>query len=249
MVPLLVAGTAMGVGSSVANYMGGKKEAKRRQGAIDAYGRTSADLYEKMAKDAWDQGLERQRGTGRIISGLTDTMGQPATEAPQTSAFLPTVEPDTTGMRGDEYQRILQSAALPQAQVDQANLNATQAGLDRGALSRALQQLGFSSTIEGQAKDVGHKRYQWQRQRELEEAKARLEAVLGSIGNSTQKLQLLGSILGTGSQAAMLGASFAGSPTAGVPNAGAATYGGGATPGPYALNLANTSPSSISAWL
>lgn len=214
---MMAIGAGLGAAGSAANYFGGKKEAKRKARAVDEYGRTSAQLYDAMAKDAWNAGMERQRGTGQVIAGLKDTMGTPATAAPQTSEFLPAGPGQEDTFRGDAYRQVMAQATAPRAEVDQANLDATQAGMDRQQIARLLDALGFSSTIEAQAQAPAHQRLQWQKQRELEEARARLEAVLGSTGNSTRNLQLLGSLLGTAGQASMMYGAMSAAPTARVP--------------------------------
>jgi hypothetical protein len=217
MLPLAI-GVGMGLAGQALNYSGAKKDAERKSRAVDQYGRDSAAIYDAMAKDAWGAGMERQRGTGQVIAGLKDTMGTPATAAPQTSEFLPVGPGEDDAFRGDAYRQVMDQATAPRAEVDQANLDADQAGMDRQQLSRLLDALGFSSTIEAQAQAPTHQRLQWQKQRELEEAKRRLEAVLGSTGNSTRNMQLLGSLLNTGSQAAMMyGAMGGGGPTSQVP--------------------------------
>ena len=212
MEPMTIMALSAGLGAAggVANYMGGKKEAKRRSEAINRYERESAAIYDAMAKDAWGAGMERQRGTGQVIAGLKDTMGTPAAAAPQTSEFLPAGSGQDDVFRGDAYRQVMAQATAPRAEVDQANLDASQAGMDRQQLARLLDALGFSSTIEAQAQAPTHQRLQWQKQREMEEAKRRLESVLGSIGNSTRNLQLLGSVLGTAGQAGMMYGSMGG---------------------------------------
>lgn len=217
MVPL-IAGVGLGAAGTVANYIGGKKDAKRRGRALDEYGRTSAQIYDDMAKDAWNAGSERQRGTGQVISGLTTTMSTPGTQAPQTADFMPAMPDDQ--FRSDAYRQVMQQAIQPRAEVDQANIDADQAGLDRVQLGRLLDALGFSGTIESQANAPGHTRTQFTKQRELEEAKRRLEAVLGSTGNSTRNLQLLGSLLNTAGQASMMYGANAGEEPARLANSG-----------------------------
>ena len=212
----LVAGVALGAAGAVANYMGGRSEAKRKKRAIDRYGRESAALYEAMAKDAWDQGSERQRGTGQVISGLIPTMSAPASSAPEVSSFLPAEQPDPSGLRGDAYRQAVMAAGQPQQQLTQAQVEADQAVLDRTALARALDALGFTSGIDAMAQAPAHQRVQWQKRRELEEARARLERALGSIGNRARNLQLLGSLLGTAGQGAMMYGAFGGGPSAGA---------------------------------
>jgi len=218
MLPLI--GLGLAAGGAAANYMGGRAEAKRKKGATKDYERESAALYDAMAKDAWNQGQERQRSTGKQIEGLTPSMSTPATEAPQASSFIST-EPSG---RGEAYDNILQSAMKPQAEVDQANLNATQSGMDRAQLGRILDALGYSSSIEGQVNDPGHKRLQWQKQQELEAARQRLESILSTTGNKARNLQLLGSILNTAGSATMMAGAFGG-PSPGVPGGVGATAG------------------------
>jgi hypothetical protein len=230
MVPLAI-GVGLGAAGQVANYVGGRKEAKRRDAALGEYRDSSTQIYEDLARDAWDQGSERQRGTGKVLENLSATMGTPGTAAPKTSDFLPTAPSG----RGDVYDNILQTAMQPRAGVDQADLDATQAGLDRNQLSRLLDALGFSSTIEAQSDDPEHKRVQFTKQRELEEARARLEAVLGSVGNSSRNLQMLGSLLGTAGQASMMyGAMGGAGPTAAAPGVAGAVS-------PSAASVAPTS--------
>jgi hypothetical protein len=238
---MMAIGAGLGAAGGISNYMGGKSEAKRKSRAMDRYNRDSAAIYDAMVKDAWNQGQERQRGTGQVISGLTPAMSTPGTEAPQTASFI---DAAPSG-RGEAYDHILQTAMQPRAAVDQSSLDATQAGLDRNELARILDALGYSSTIESQVNDPAHKRLRWQKEQELAEAKRRLESVLGSTGNKARNLQLLGSLLNTGGQAAMMAGSFGGGPTAGIPGAGAATYGGGGMPGP----AMGGGPSSIYAYM
>lgn len=222
MVPLMIAGLAMGAAGAGANYLGGQAEAKRKKKGTKRYEADSARLYDDMAKDAWSQGQERQRGTGKQIEGLIPSMSAPATVAPQTSDFVST-EPSG---RGAAYDNVLQNAMKPRAAVDQANLNATQAGMDRAQLSRILDALGFSSTVEGRVNDPAHKRLQWQKQQELAEAQRQLNKILGTTGNKARDLQLLGSVLGTAGQATMMAGAMGGpSPGAGGVSAGAGAVG------------------------
>lgn len=239
---MMAVGAGLGAAGQVSNYFGGKSEAKRKSRAIDRFGRDSAAIYDAMAKDAWSQGMERQRGTGQVIAGLKDTMGTPATAAPQTSEFLPAGPGADDAFRGDAYRQVMAQATAPRAEVDQANLDATQAGMDRQQLARLLDALGFSSTIEAQAKAPEHERVQWQKQRELDEARRRLESVLGSTGNGARNLQLLGSLLNTGGQAAMMYGAMGGGPGSNIPL-------GPGVAGPVSPAIANAAPTSIYSYL
>jgi hypothetical protein len=225
MLPLAI-GVGLGAAGQVANYFGGKSEAKRKQKAIDRYNRDSAAAYDAMMKDAWAAGQERQRGTGQVIEGLRPTMGAPASDVPQLADFMPAEEADPSGLRGDAYRQAMATAGKPRQKVNQSQAVATQAGMDRAALARALDALGFSSTVEAQTKAPEHQRLQWQKRQELEAMKARLESALGKTGNAARNLQLLGSLLGTAGQATMMAGAFGGGPTAAVPGAmGAGTVG------------------------
>lgn len=213
MVPLAI-GLGLGAASSVAGYIGKKKEGKRRAQAISDYNNESSALYDQMVRDSWAQGIEGQNATGQVLEGLPEAMGQPSTEAPQTASFLPEDMEDAG--RGSAYQDILSRSIAPRAEVDQSQLNATQAGMDRQQLARVLDALGFSSTLEQQAKDPEHKRYQWDKRRKLTEAEARLQEALGSAGSGNW--DLLSSALGIGAQGAMMyGAMGGAGPTASLP--------------------------------
>lgn len=207
MVPLAV-GLGLGAASTVAGYVGKKKEGKRKAQAIDNYNKESSALYDQMVRDSWAQGIEGQNATGQVLEGLPEAMGQPSSVAPQTSEFLPPEMADAG--RGSAYQDILSRSIAPRAEVDQSQLNATQAGMDRQQLARVLDSLGFSSTLEQQAKDPEHKRYQWDKRRKLTEAEAALQAALGSAGNGNW--DLLSAALGLGSQGAMMYGAMSGSP-------------------------------------
>lgn len=216
MLPLAI-GVGLGAAGTVANYMGGRSEAKRKQKAIDRYNRDSSAVYDTMMKDAWEAGQERQRGTGQVIEGLRPTMGAPASAVPQLADFMPAEQPDPSGIRGDAYRRAMATAGQPRQRVNQSQVAATQAGMDRTALARALDALGFSSTVEAQTKAPQHARLQWQKRQELEQIKARLESALGKTGNGARNLQLLGSLLNTGGQAAMMYGAMGGAGPTAVP--------------------------------
>jgi hypothetical protein len=209
MVPLIVAGGLM-AGGTVANYMGGENEAKRRSGAIKQYERDSARIHDNMLQDDWSTGQERQRGTGRVLTHLSSTMNQPGEAAPDVASYLPSTP---EGSVPDAYRAAMAQGANPRVALSQTGVDATQAGMDREAMIRALDALGFSATVEGQTNAPQHARYQWQQRRDLADARARLESVLGSISNKTRNLQLLGSLLNTGGQATMMGAAMSGGPT------------------------------------
>jgi AraC-like DNA-binding protein len=226
-----VAGGLIGGAGGLASGLAGDREAERRDKALKAWQKRSADIYGKMALDAWNQGTERQRATGTFLEGLPDAMGADPSAASDVASFL---EAGPSG-RGDAYDQVMAQAAQPRMAVDQANLNATQAGMDRDSLNRVLQALGYSSGIESAVNDPQHKRYQWQQEQDLEEARRRLEEVLGTTDNANNNLALLGNGIQTAGQLAMLYGSMSGGPASNVPGtsgAGASTYGGGATPGP-----------------
>ncbi len=239
MLPLAL-GVGLGAAGAVANYMGGKSEAKRKQRAIDRYNRDSSATYDTMMRDAWDAGLERQRGTGQVIEGLQPTMGAPASDVPQLADFMPADEADPSGIRGDVYRKAMATAGKPRQRVNQSQVAATQAGMDRSALARALDALGFSSTIEAQSRAPEHQRLQWQKRQELEAIKARLESALGSTGNGARNLQLLGSLLGAAGNVSMMAGSMGGAgPTANVPAGVGGWQAAGGTPAGSAMFHSN----------
>lgn len=210
-------GTAIGAGVGLAGGLlsgaGADKEAKRRDNALQDFKRKQADIYDAMAKDAWASGQERQRATGQQIAGLIPTMGAPASAAPRTADFVPTAPSG----RGSAYDNILQNAMKPRAAVDQANLDATQAGMDRTQLARALEALGYSSSMEGQINDPAHARLQWQKQQDLAEAQAHLDSILGTTDNAADNMQLAGNLIGDGVQMAGMWGAMSGGPSSNVP--------------------------------
>ncbi len=210
--PLIVGGLALGAGGQVANFMGGRSEAKRRDAAISAYRQRSSELYDQMAKDAWAAGGERQRATGKVLEGLPAAMGADAGPAPQASGFLPVADNGDT----EAYRAAMAQVFANQGELDQGQLDLAQTGMSRDAMMRALGQLETGAGIESQVQAPAHVRYQWLKQQQLEEAKAQLEAVLGSIGNKSRNLQLLGSLLGTAGTGMMMAGAFGGGPAAGA---------------------------------
>lgn len=233
MVPLAI-GLGLGAASSVAGHIGAKKEAERKEAAIANYNAESSKIYDQMVKDAWAQGMEGQAGTGKVLEGMRGAMSTPGSAAPNTFDFLPEDMQDAG--RGSPYQDIMLRSIQPRAGVDQSHLDATQAGMDRQQLARILDELGFSSTIEQQAKDPQHKRYQWKKQRQLAEAEAALQAALGSAGNGNW--DLLSSALGLGAQGAMMYGAMGGGAAAAPGVAGAVSPG-----------VAAAAPTSVYAYL
>jgi hypothetical protein len=218
-------GAVVGGAGGLMTGIGAGKEAKRKARALEEYKRKQAEIYDAMVKDAWSSGVERQDATGQQIGGLTKAMSTPATVAPQTADFIDTAPSG----RGAAYDNVLQNAMKPRAVVDQANLNATQAGLDRAQLSRVLDQLGYSSSIEGQVNAPAHTRLQWKKQQELAEAQAALDEILGSTDNASQNLLLGGQLIGTGLQlGGMAGAMSGPAPSANLPGSGGAPLAPGA---------------------
>jgi hypothetical protein len=211
MTGLMLTSLALGAAGGASNFIGGRKEAKRKQAAIDQYNRDSKRVFRRLEDDAWDAGFERQRGTGSVIQGLTPAMTAAPSAVPSVAASLPS---DTAPQASDRYREALALMTAPKVALAQKQAKATQSGIDRATLMHVLNALGYSSGVEASAKAPQHSRTRHGLQLELEEAKRRLDDVLGSTGNATRNLQLLGSLFNTGSQAAMMGAAFSGGPKA-----------------------------------
>lgn len=223
---MMALGAGLGAAGGVSSFMGGKSEAKRKQRAIDQYKRDSARIYDEMAKNAWQQGTRRQGALRSMLTQLPATMGSEASAAPQVSDYIPAAGEDTTGFRGAEYRQALDAAQAPLADVSQSQLTADQAGIDMGELMRAIGNLDYGSSVEVNADAPRYSRTQYLKDRELEEAKRRLESILGSTGNKARNLQLLGSLLNTGGNMAMMGASGMGGAGNGLSTISAADLAG-----------------------
>ncbi len=204
-------GALIGAAGGLASGMAGDKEAKRKDNAIKAYRARAAALYDQMAKDSWAQGTERQAATGATLEGLQSTMGATGAAAPQVADYLPAA---ADGQAQNDYMGFMERAGAGRGNLEQANTNAVQAGMNRGNLSQALNALVYSSTINGQVKAPEHARYQWMRQQELEQAQAELESIMGTTGNASRNLALLGQGIQTAGQLAMIYGASTGGPTA-----------------------------------
>jgi hypothetical protein len=217
MTGMMAGSLALGVGSSIMGHNSAKDEAERRAAAIANFQRRQSAIYDRMAKDAWAAGGERQKALGQELAGLPGIMGRAPSAAPDLSSFMPEGAPEG-GRDNMAYRQAMASAGQPAQGVNQAILNDQATGLDRNALMRALQQLGFTSGLETQVNAPQHARYQFKQQKNLDEAQAELDAILGGVSNSTRNQQLLSSLMGTAGQGLMMGAMYSGGPST-IPSA------------------------------
>ena len=221
-----VAGIGLGAGGAILNGMGADAEARRRQEAIDQYRRESARINAAMLQALAGNGQLEQ---GAQIQGITQG-GAPAVEnaAAAEQGRKQVVASRLATLAADQPQA---STGATPATMDGSytragqrfQLNDNQRNLLRMIIeqNRQKQQAGKLAAVPVAGNRSQLNTQQTRRQLDQQNAEAALQEVLGSTGNGSTNLQLLGALANMGSGVAFkLGANASpGTPTVGGPNA------------------------------
>jgi hypothetical protein len=206
MLPLI--GLGLAVAGGVANYAGGERAASAEAAALARYQRRREELMNQLMIDQYAGAREGQDALGEYLSLLSGTMGQAGPTAATTGEQGVTVKQQ--GGRDDAWAAAAEASRQPAARVQDANLGANQAGLNRAALAEALQGLQYSTNLPVSVGRTGHQRFSFLNARQMAENEARYAG--RSIPNSARNLQLLGSGLGLLGQAGIMAGANTGMP-------------------------------------
>lgn len=200
MLPLIAIGG--GLASAGLNYAAGRKAAKATHDELKRYQRRQAYLMKLKQTDQWETGKAGQDALGNYIGGMTQTMSAPASVAPVSGDFVPNAA-EGAGAGGADWQTAYRAAMAPKAHVDDTRLAATQATMDRQTLARALESLGYTTQMPVRQRANKSMRNNFQYDQQLSDNDAQHAGL--QLPNSVANMQLMASLFGVGSQAAMMG--------------------------------------------
>ncbi len=202
-----LAGALLGLGSGVAGYQAASKEYKRKRGAINSAQAQIEAINRAQLQGQFDAGGQRQSslmdylGTMVDPSRVANAQGNVAARSaritdaagPVSSAVTdPTVDATTAAAyrAGNRFHQAGQKVDLAQALINE--------------IGRQNQTAGRQVDIRGTLADQKLQSETLQRDLERQRVQQWLQETLGSPSNGSQNLSLLGSLLGAGSQGAMM---------------------------------------------
>jgi hypothetical protein len=201
MIPLLAASALMAVGGGILNAQGAKREARRRQRAIDDARRKTQLVSNDQIGNNAEMGKTEQNA---LLAHLTRMSSQQTSQAARDQVLNRTAAIDvragSTAPAADA-DPLTQAAYARSAATGTLSENVDQSNALLRAIMRGDQTSGATANTEVNTASVPWLNRNVSNRMALAKIRSDLEGELGVTGNSSANMQLLGSLLNTGANA------------------------------------------------